>query len=700
MSVKNSESKLMTNYADLEISLHRHSTEAYAVEFRFSQPDSDADIRLATGEPALAQFELEKLNQLIFDSPEYGRTLTQNLFGNSAVQSAFAQALASAQSFNAPVRLRLLIGPSAPELHNLLWETLRNPQDNTPLCTNENILFSRYLSSLDWRPVRLRPQGDLSALVVIANPSNLSDYDLATVDIDGELSRAKSSMKDIPITSLPGMEGTARSTLNNLIDCLRDGNREEGFDILYLVCHGALIKGQPWLWLEDENGKVARISGNDLVTRLKELQQRPRLIVLASCQSAGDNIGEALAALGPRLAEAGVPAVLAMQGKVSMDTVTKFMPVFFEELQRDGQIDRAIAAARGAVRDQVDYWMPTLFMRLKSGRIWYVPGFGEDRQGFEKWPALIRSIKRGQVTPILGPGLFEPILGPMREIAQRWAETYHYPLAPHERESLPQVAQYLAVNQDRGFPYDELDEYMQKALQSRFTDILPADLRQGYVDLERLIDAVGAERRAKDQMDPYKVLGEMPLPIYITTNFNNLMASALQEAGKDPQVILCPWNDYIEQAESIYDREPDYFPTPERPLIYHLFGRLNEPDSVVLTEDDYFDFLIGVTSNNKLIPPAVRRALTDTALLFLGFQLDDWNFRVLFRSIISRQGGGRRDRYAHIAAQIEPEEGRTLEPERARRYLENYFSKGADISIYWGSSADFFKELQNQLNGR
>ena len=76
----------MSNYADLEISLHRHSTEAYAVEFRFSQPDSDADIRLPTGEPALAQFELEKLNQLLFDPPEYGRALTKNLFNNIPVK--------------------------------------------------------------------------------------------------------------------------------------------------------------------------------------------------------------------------------------------------------------------------------------------------------------------------------------------------------------------------------------------------------------------------------------------------------------------------------------------------------------------------------------------------------------------------------------------------------------------------------------
>ena len=98
-------------------------------------------------------------------------------------------------------------------------------------------------------------------------------------------------------------------------------------------------------------------------------------------------------------------------------------------------------------------------MRLKTGRIWYIPGFGDERAGFEKWPAMQRSIKRSQVTPILGPGLFEPIFGPLREIAQRWAETYHYPMAPHERESLPQVAQFLAVNQYSQFPREELEEY-------------------------------------------------------------------------------------------------------------------------------------------------------------------------------------------------------------------------------------------------
>ena len=82
-------------------------------------------------------------------------------------------ARASAQTLEATLRVRLLIDPSAHELHQLHWETLRDPQDGALLFSGENIVFSRYLSSYDWRPIRLRPQADLKALIVVANPSGL-----------------------------------------------------------------------------------------------------------------------------------------------------------------------------------------------------------------------------------------------------------------------------------------------------------------------------------------------------------------------------------------------------------------------------------------------------------------------------------------------------------------------------------------------
>ncbi len=687
----------MTAFADLEVSLHRRGTNRYAVELRYSQSDSDVDVRRAHGGEGGAPVEIdfERLRQLALDSAAYGRFLAECVFADPAARETFGQARASAQAQDLPLRLRLLVGPDAPELYGLRWETLCDPRDGSPLFTGEQVLFSRYLSSLDWRPVRLRPRSDLSALVVIANPADLHRYQLAPVDVPAELARAQAGLGSIPVTPLAS--GGA-ATLDDIFERLRDGH-----DILYVVCHGSQVRGETWLWLEDASGSVARVAGDELVARLVELQQRPRLVVLAACRSAGAgddaHSGDegALAALGPRLAEAGVPAVLAMQGNVTMKTVAGFMPVFFRELQRDGQIDRALAVARGAVRSRPDWWMPVLFMRLKSGRLWYVPGFAEEREEFEKWPALLSSIRQQKCTPILGPGLIEFLLGSRREIARRWAERYSYPLALSDRDDLAQVAQYLAFHLERKFPRDELGKYLRSAIWDRYGQDWPPGLNYLNAPLDELVEVVGARRRAADPAEPHKVLAQLPFSIYVTTNPDNLLAAALVEAGKAPRVELCRWNRHLERLPSALSA--DYRPDAAHPLVYHLFGRLIEPRSLVLTEDDYFRYLIGVTRSRDLIPSVLSSALADSALLFLGFQEDDWNFRVLFHSLLQQEGSDLLKEYAHMAVQIDPEDDRMLDADRARRYLANYFRDAHDsarISIYWGRVEDAARELQRR----
>lgn len=134
--------------------------------------------------------------------------------------------------------------------------------------------------------------------------------------------------------------------------------------------------------------------------------------------------------------------------------------------------------------------------------------------------------------PVLGPGMYENMLGSQREIARRWAGAYRYPMAPHESEPLPQVSQYLTSNQYERAPYDELEEYLQQAMQKRFQDMLPPELRQGLTSLDKLPDAVGNWQRSQNLYDPYLILAQMPLPVYITANVKNLPVSALQEVGK------------------------------------------------------------------------------------------------------------------------------------------------------------------------
>ncbi len=612
---------------------------------------------------------------------EYGQTLTETLFACPDLKTAFIQAVTGAQAQGAALRLRLLIGPSAPELHALRWELLRNPQDNSPLATNQNIVFSRYLASLDWRPVRLKSRGSLTALAAVANPSDLANSKLAPIKVEEELSLARAGLQGVEINECKG-------SLNDLVA----GLQARSVDILYLVCHGYIAdSGQPILCLENAEEKMERVSGSDFVTRLKELTERPRLVMLVSCQSAGKGTGDALTAIGPRLAEIGVPAVLAMQANFSMATAQKFLPAFFDALQKDGQIDRAMSAARGLVRGEHDFWVPVLFMRLKSGRLWYTPGFGDVKKGAVKIPAVISHIEEGHCTPLIGPGLVEPLLGSMHEIAELWAEQFRYPLSPNERESLPQVAQYLTVHQDTAFTFSKMKEVLVKHIRTRFKADLPENLLTGRTSLNALIEAVSARQRERDPLDPHKALAELPLPIYITANQDNLLESALKAAGREPTVFLCPWNEFIEQTQAEYTGTP----TPEKPLVFHLFGSWDKTDSIVLTEDNFFDFLIGVTRNKDIIPEQVRLALSNSSLLFLGFRTESWDFRVLYRSILA-QSGSRRGRYAQIAAQVEPEDGRILEPQGARAYLESYFGKGADIDIFWGSSQEFLADLMKE----
>ncbi len=674
----------MAGFADLEIGLHRRDADGYAVELRFSAPDSDTDVRLLGDADEVVHFDLDKARALALDESGYGAFLGHSLFASEHLQGALAQARANADGQDAALRVRLFIEPNAPELHRLRWETLRVPGSQSPLLTSERLLFSRYLSSDDWRPVRLRPQGDLRALVAIANPSNLAQYGLAPLDLGAELARVQGALEHLQVTALakPGA-----ASLTGISAALRDGH-----DVLYLLAHGALINGESRLWLEADDGTAAVVAGADLVARIGELNDRPRLVVLASCQSAGgagdapQGEIDALAALGPRMAEAGVPAVVAMQGSISTQTLDAFITSFFTELLRDGQIDRAMAAARGTVRDRPDNSMPVLFMRLRSGRLWYVPGFSTDDGGFEQWPAVLRSVRSGRCTPIVGPGVLESLFGSTRDIARGWAETYGFPMAAQSRDDLPQVAQYLAINQDPQFPRDELLGSLRQQVIARHG----ADLGDALdkVPLEDLTERVVEKRQTNDVSEPHRVLAGFACPLYLTTNPDSLLEAALRRAGKAPQVELCPWNDFVEQTNGADSATP----APQAPLVYKLFGQLSDPDSLVLTEDDYFDYLIGVTSNRDLIPEAVRRALADSALLFVGFQVDDWAFRVLFRSIMRQEGSDRRRRYAHVAVQIDPEEGRFQQPQRARRYLEQYFQTD-DIRIYWGSAEDFLREL-------
>ncbi len=182
----------MASSVDLEIGLFRRDEDNYGIEMRFSREDTETDTRLLGGKTPLS-FDLTALRAHADDGAEYGRLLGRAFFVE-AVRTAFSRARAQAAELNTPLRVRLLINAGSPELHALRWETMRDPEGDYPLFCGERILFSRYLSSSDWRLLKLRARTELKALLVFANPVDLPDYGLEPLDVDAEMARAVSGL--------------------------------------------------------------------------------------------------------------------------------------------------------------------------------------------------------------------------------------------------------------------------------------------------------------------------------------------------------------------------------------------------------------------------------------------------------------------------------------------------------------------------
>ncbi len=682
----------MPGDADLEIILRwdrRRST--FEVSVRFEILGSNVEDWLPPGDPLT--IDLDELAGLRADEPAYGRALTRMVLRSADVEPFFRRVQARTEGRHR-LHLRLHIA-APPRFHAIQWESLRDPRTEAPLATQADVLLSRYLSSPDWRPVPALAKHELKALIVVAGPDVRNTHPggrvLAAVDVEGELTRARAALADIPIVQeLTG----ASATLARLLEAL-----DRGVDILYLVCHGTLVDEIPVLVLEqpDRTGDV--VDGRKLVERLAELERRPTVIMLSSCQSAVADTEMwstdegALSALGPRLAAIGVAAVVAMQGNVSVATAEAFAPAFFTALARDGIIDRAMATARRAVEDRRDWWVPVLFSRLRSGRTYYRPAFTERQES--TWSSLELQLSQRAITPVLGPGLASAILGSRPEVARRWVERWQMPISPHDQGDLAKVAQYLRVRSSPGTVWLAMQQHLMTEIQERRSLApgddpiwaLPNEMVQGP-NPEPAILEVGRRLRQADEGDPYRVMAKLEVGIYITSGWTDLLQEALKEQGRRPITMIFPWNSRIPNIRT----RPSA--TPETPLVYHLFGRLDNPSSLVLSEDDYFTWLAAWINARRSIPPSVQKALTAIPLLFLGYSLDDWDFRIVFQSIKSFGGSDLLNQNLHVGVQLSPE-SHTIEPEAAQEYLETYF--GADrISIYWGKTRTFLDELRNR----
>jgi hypothetical protein len=260
------------------------------------------------------------------------------------------------------------------------------------------------------------------------------------------------------------------------------------------------------------------------------------------------------------------------------------------------------------------------------------------------WSALLDRIIKQRCLPFLGAGASLPAIPLASTIAADWAREYNY---PGDNPKNLVDAQFLAVQFDPLTP--------KKKILKQLEGVVPPDFN------------------AADE--PHGLLADLPLPIYLTTNYDDFMVRALKSRHRDARRLLCLWNELINNEPSVFDN--DFSPTVANPLVFHWHGH-TVPESIVVTEDDYVYFLSSMRDPH-LLPRRIQPALAESTCLFIGYRLADWNFRVIFQ-------GMRR-----FASRVEPMRGMSIavlkppgDDELARRqkeYLDKYYVDGRSKGV-------------------
>src|ERR1017187_4085648 len=295
----------------------------------------------------------------------------------------------------------------------------------------------------------------------------------------------------------------------------------------------------------------------------------------------------------------------------------------------------------------------------------------------EDWSTLIGKISDGLCTPVLGAGAAYSTLPLAKELAEdllREEEISTGKTAPlPDRGDLAKVTEYIAVRrQDNVWPKVRIAKRLK---QRGYPNFSSAD-------------------------EPHRTLAALRLPIYLTTNYDDFMYKALLAVGAHPVREVARWNSELqENIESKFDS--GYEPSKDSPLVFHIHGHWDLPESMVATEDDYLDFLVNIArdlatnptdpSKTAILPLRVRRALKGSTRMFLGYSLSDVNFRVILCGLVGSLSPSLRQ----MGLSVQYCSG---QPGDLEKYIEDYFGHTLKLHVFWYSARDFCHEMNEKLS--
>ena len=229
---------------------------------------------------------------------------------------------------------------------------------------------------------------------------------------------------------------------------------------------------------------------------------------------------------------------------------------------------------------------------------------------------IVKALLAGRVVPVIG-------LDGSGDLAAHLAKAFS---VPDDRPvDLARVSQYVATMQGSGPLYDELHARFEAAVE-------PGPLHRFLARLPALLRERGA-----------------PHQLIVTTNYDLALERAFEEEGEELDIVA-----YVAAGTHrgrFWHRPPGELPRPidvpntyatelsldRRTILLKLHGAVDplperEWESFVITEDDYIDYL-GRSELTAVVPVALAARLRRSHFLFLGYEMADWNLRLILNRI-------------------------------------------------------------------
>lgn len=416
------------------------------------------------------------------------------------------------------------------------------------------------------------------------------------------------------------------------------------------------------IFLENDAGMALPVSPDalaeffGLVTKTAPIQ----CVLLNACYSEAQ--AEAIAA--------HIPYVIGMNSAIGDRSAVKFAIGFYDAIGEGRSIEDAYKFGCSAIRmENLPGHLTPVLRRKSDVRRASQPMAADTPEHAaavqpaaeswreEEWGKLLYSIEQGRCLLLLGPDVAgiqqNSAFQPLNELlAQSLAEQIQPQVEAWRLDptNLTQVAQHFALEKGR----DTLE-------------MRTVEFYEEYADLPN---------------DIYRNLAALPFALSIATTPDPLWPEALRQEQKEPGIA----------RYHLHGSNSTIMPTgtPQNPVVFYLYGHLDEPASLVLTENDLLDFLVAVITKNPALPNNLLSELRDPrkSLLFLGFGFKQWYLRILLHILLQGQN---KENYSIALEQATPHL-----PEELRSSILFYRHSDYKLHLYQHDLLSFVSELRQR----